>query len=152
MFGVPLGQVIEILVGILLVLTIAYCAILNERLKKLRADESALKSMVGELINATKMAERAIATLKGTVSEAERSIGDRLDEADRLSSELTRLVDEGRRVAQRISTAAPSPHRQPSAPAAPVRSNAATSDGLSTSPRASQARPAFSILGLAEEP
>lgn len=105
MLGLPLGQIIEIMVGVLLALTIGYCAMLNERLKRLRQDEGQLKSMVGELINATKVAERAIAALKGTVQEAERSIGDRLEEADLLSKELTRLVDEGRRLTQRVPAA-----------------------------------------------
>ena len=101
MLGLPLGQIIEIMVGILLAITIGYCALLNERLKRLRQDEGALKSLVGELIGATKVAERAVAALKGTVHEAERSMSSQLEEADRLSNELTRLVDEGRRQAQR---------------------------------------------------
>ena len=105
MLGLPLGQIIEIMVGILLVITIGYCALLNERLKRLRQDEGALKSLVGELIGATKVAERAVAALKGTVHEAERSMSSQLEEADRLSNELTRLVDEGRRQAQRPAAA-----------------------------------------------
>ena len=36
MLGLPLGQIIEIMVGILLAITIGYCALLNERLKRLR--------------------------------------------------------------------------------------------------------------------
>ena len=114
MLGLPLGQIIEIMVGILLAITIGYCALLNERLKRLRQDEGALKSLVGELIGATKVAERAVAALKGTVHEAERSMSSQLEEADRLSNELTRLVDEGRRQAQRPVT----PLQRPSSQAA----------------------------------
>lgn len=143
MFGLPLGSVIEILVAILLILTIGYCAMLNERLKRLRQDEGALKGMVGELIGATKVAERAIAALKGTVQEAERSIGDRLDEADRLALELGRLIEEGRRMAQRPLPA------QTRAPSVPLQGRAEPIMQPQTGnaqARASVARSAFSTL------
>lgn len=121
MLGLSFAQIIEIMVGILLLLTIGYCAVLNERLKRLRQDEGALKSLVGELINATKVAERSIAALKGTVQEAERSLGDRLDEADRLSGELSRLIDDGRRLAQRQPVMAqPAIAQRPPAGLAPL--------------------------------
>ena len=54
------GLMIESLVAILLLLTIAYCVTLNKRLKRLRADEMALKATISELITATEIAERAI--------------------------------------------------------------------------------------------
>lgn len=132
MLGLPLGQIIEIMVGILLAITIGYCALLNERLKRLRQDEGALKSLVGELIGATKVAERAVAALKGTVHEAERSMSSQLEEADRLSNELTRLVDEGRRQAQRPVT----PLQRPS--------SLAPASGDQLSGRHVVPRPAFS--------
>jgi len=39
-----LGLMIESLVAVLLLLTIAFCIMLNRRLKKLKADEHALKA------------------------------------------------------------------------------------------------------------
>ena len=50
---------IESLVAILLLVTIGYCVILNARLKRLKADEQALKATISELITATEIAERA---------------------------------------------------------------------------------------------
>jgi len=47
------GLMIESLVAILLLLTIGYCVILNGRLKRLKADEQALKGTIAELITAT---------------------------------------------------------------------------------------------------
>ncbi|MGY3650691.1 uncharacterized membrane protein YoaK (UPF0700 family) [Bradyrhizobium sp. LM4.3] len=55
-----LGMAIETLVAILLMLTIFYCVMLNKRLTRLKADEHSLKAVIGELITATEIAERAI--------------------------------------------------------------------------------------------
>ena len=52
------GLMIESLVALLLLLTIGYCFILNNRLRRLKADELALKATISELITATEMAER----------------------------------------------------------------------------------------------
>ena len=49
-----LGLAIESLVAILLLLTISYCILLNSRLKRLKADEQALKATISELITATR--------------------------------------------------------------------------------------------------
>ncbi|MDO8980158.1 MAG: chemotaxis protein, partial [Afipia sp.] len=53
------GMIIEGLVAALLLLTIGYCMLLNSRLKRLKADEHSLKAVIGELITATEIAERA---------------------------------------------------------------------------------------------
>ena len=78
------GMIIEMLVAILLVLTIAYCISLNRRLKLLKADEQSLRATISELVTATEIAERAIAGLKLTVHECEAGLGARLRSADRL--------------------------------------------------------------------
>src|SRR6202040_624986 len=77
-----IGLVIEGMVAILLVLTIGYCIVLNSRLKMLKADEQALKATISELITATEIAERAIASLKLTVCECDQGLGERLREAE----------------------------------------------------------------------
>ena len=55
------GLMIESLVAILLLLTIGYCVILNGRLKRLKADEQALKGTISELITATEIGQAEIA-------------------------------------------------------------------------------------------
>jgi hypothetical protein len=47
------GLVIESLVAVLLLVTIAYCMLLNRRLKRLKADEQSMRAMIAELITAT---------------------------------------------------------------------------------------------------
>ena len=98
-----IGLVIEGLVAILLVLTIGYCMVLNSRLKMLKSDEQALKATISELITATEIAERAIAGLKLTVRDCDLSLGERLRNADQLSGEIARQLDEGKAVLERLT-------------------------------------------------
>ena len=87
-----LGMIIEVLVAILLMLTIAYCMMLNRRLKLLRADEGALRVTIGELITATEIAERAIGGLKVTARDCELGLGERLTRAERVTADLDRKL------------------------------------------------------------
>ena len=77
-----LGLMIESLVAVLLLLTITFCIVLNGRLKKLKADEQALKATISELITATEIAERAIAGLKMTVRDCDQNLSERLRAGD----------------------------------------------------------------------
>jgi hypothetical protein len=93
-----LGLMIESLVAVLLLLTITFCIVLNRRLKKLRADEQALKGTISELITATEIAERAIAGLKMTVRDCDQNLSERLRAGEGLARELTSQLDGGRQV------------------------------------------------------
>lgn len=97
------GFMIEALVAILLVLTIGYCALLNKRLKSLKADEHSLKATISELFTATEIAERAITGLKMTIRECDENLGHQIEEADKLARMLTRQVETGERVLSRIT-------------------------------------------------
>lgn len=97
------GMMIEVLVAVLLLLTIAYCAMLNQRLKKLKADEQTLKATIAELITATEIAERAIAGLKLTVQECDQTLGERLRNADSMSTEMARQMIRGEEVVAKLA-------------------------------------------------
>jgi hypothetical protein len=98
-----LGVVIESLVAVLLVVTIAYCMLLNKRLKRLRADESSLKATIAELITATEIAERAIGGLKHTVRDVNENLGSQLTAATAMSSQLKNQLSECDGVVRRLS-------------------------------------------------
>jgi hypothetical protein len=98
-----MGLIIEALVAILLMLTIAYCMMLNRRLKLLRADENALRCTIAELVTATEIAERAIAGLKVTARECDLGLGERLTRADRLCADLDRRLAAGQDVVGHLS-------------------------------------------------
>ena len=100
--GLNLGVAIEIVVAILLALTIVYCAILNRRLTRLRADEEVLRATISELITATEIAERAILGLKATASECERALGGRMLAAETLLGDLDQRLTAGNEIVKRI--------------------------------------------------
>ena len=97
------GVVIEGLVAILLMVTIGYCMILNNRLKRLKADERVLKATIAELITATEMAERAVAGLRTTARECESTLGERMIAAEQCCAELNRQVKAGDVVIERLA-------------------------------------------------
>jgi hypothetical protein len=97
------GLMIESLVAILLLVTIAYCLLLNKRLKRLKADEASLKTTISELIVATENAERATAGLKLTAQDCDQTLGERLRTADRLAVDLEQHIASGEAICDRIS-------------------------------------------------
>ena len=120
MINVPLT--IESLVAILLLLTILYCVRLNGQLKRLKADEGALRRMIAELVTATETAERAIAGLKTMVRETDDTLGERLRTAEQFSADMLRYTEAGGEVLGRLAqiagvhlarTGAPMPDVQP---------------------------------------
>ena len=123
-----LGFMIESLVAILLVLTIGYCMLLNKRLQRLKADEHSLKAVIGELVTATEIAERAIGGLKHTVREVNEHLGAQLGAAHDMSDLLKKQLGEADHVVRRLSkiaNAARSPMDEPVA-TAPVTPQPAT--------------------------
>lgn len=116
------GLVIESLVAVLLLLTIGYCALLNKRLKRLKADESSMRGIIAELITATEIAERAIGGLKVTVRECDENLGAQLTMGAALSAKLSKQVTAGDEILRRLSQIAMA--ARPSNPEASVADEA----------------------------
>lgn len=135
---------IESLVAVLLLLTIGFCVVLNGRLKKLKADEHALKATISELITATEIAERAIAGLKLTVRDCDQSLGDRLRVGEALSHELGRQMEASAEIVRRLAqiTAAARPVPQP-APAPQPAISPAEATAIAAQAFAARARHRF---------
>ena len=115
-----IGLIIEGTVAVLLVVTIAYCFLLDRRLRRFRADESLLKGTIGELITATEIAERAIAGLKITVRECDQNLGDRLRAAERFCADIEQQIAAGDAVLRRLSQIAAAGRPVPAVPAPAV--------------------------------
>jgi hypothetical protein len=94
---------IESLVAILLLLTILYCVRLNDRLRRLKADETSMQETIAELVAAVDAAERAIAGLKATVREADETLGESLASAERFGAELQRNTAAGADLLRRLT-------------------------------------------------
>ena len=98
-----LGLTIETLVAVLLMVTVGYCMLLNNRLKRLRSDEHSLKAVIAELITATEIAERAIGGLKHAVRDVNENLGTQLASATQMSDHLKRQLAECDHVVRRLS-------------------------------------------------
>jgi hypothetical protein len=97
------GLMIESMVSLLLALTIIYCALLNRQIRRLKTDESLLKATIAELMQATGLAERAIAGLKLTVKECDQGLGERLRAAEQLSANMDKQIDAGEVLLERFT-------------------------------------------------
>ncbi len=93
---------VEGLVAVLLVLTIGYCILLDRRLQRLRADEANLRATISELLTATEIAERAILGLKETATDCDKTLAQRLREAEFFSREIEKEIGEGEKLLNRI--------------------------------------------------
>jgi hypothetical protein len=120
MSGLPLGLLVETLVAVLLATTIGYCVILNQRLKRLHADRDQLRRMVADLVQATTLANAAVAELKTAALEADTQLRYRVEEAGRLGVELASHLTAGRQVMEKLArimgaarSAAPEEEPQP---------------------------------------
>jgi hypothetical protein len=111
--GFNLGMLVEGSVAILLAVTIGYCAILNRRLKRLHSDRETLARMVGDLVQATGLANAAIRELKGTAVEAEAKLGERLAEAAKVEEELHMQVSNGSQLVEKIARITAAAKSQP---------------------------------------
>src|SRR5262245_14523142 len=138
---------IESLVAVLLMLSIIYSVVLNKRLKRLRADEMALKATISELITATEIAERAIAGLKHTVHDCDQNIGERLRTAERFSADIAAQIVVGEAILHRLTQIASV--ARPSATAAPAAPNAPDARDLVAAANAIAERTRSRLSGLA---
>ena len=97
------GIFIEGLVIVLLTATIVYCYILSGKLKSLKLEESMLRSTIAELMTTTELAERAIAGLKSTARENQKTLGLHVRQAEQLNVELRANLSEGEELVSRIA-------------------------------------------------
>jgi hypothetical protein len=132
--------VIESLVAVLLLLTIVFCIVLNGRLKKLKADEQALKGTISELITATEIAERAIAGLKMTVRDCDQNLSERLRTGESLARELASRLETGKVVIEQLAQIALAARPTPEPPAQKLPAHDAQATAQAASAFAARAR------------
>jgi hypothetical protein len=100
--GSFLSLIIELTVVILLGVTVTYCIILDRRLQKLRADETAMRQTVVDLGLATDRAERAIEGLRVALTETDKTLGENLRTAEATSAGLIDTIRTGDEIMARI--------------------------------------------------
>lgn len=93
----------DILVAILLIATIVSSVRLSRRISRMKADEAGMRQTIGDLVVASATAERAVAGLRATLDECDRTLADRLATAERYAADLSAHVAAGETVIGRIS-------------------------------------------------
>ena len=88
----------DLLVGILLVATIISSVRLSRRITRLKTDESAMRSVVAELVAATDGAERAVAGLRAALAECDRDLAHHMEMARQQTQDLGRAMEAGEKV------------------------------------------------------
>ncbi|MBI1239839.1 MAG: hypothetical protein GC199_10920 [Alphaproteobacteria bacterium] len=112
-----LSLVLDIALVALLMALIAYCAILDRRLRAVRAGQGELEGFLADLTEATARAEQSIITLRAKSGDKVSELQENVKSARALSDELSLLVETGSRLAERLETARPGVDD----PAAPLR-------------------------------
>lgn len=119
--------ILNLVVIVLLVPTIAYAIILNRRLTALRTSRDELAKVVASFNDATLRAEAGIPKLKKATTEANLALKDRVDKAQTLRDDLAFMIERAEELATRLENGVkvarneslPTPGS--AAPAAPLR-------------------------------
>ena len=131
------------LVAVLLAATIVTSVRLSRRITRLKADEAALRQTIGELVQASETAERAIAGLRTTLGECDRTLADRLRTAERYAADLAEQVAAGNqvmaRIAQIVESSRPAAAGRPDPEPQPQVQQGAHGERLSAAAAAAQA-------------
>ncbi len=149
MFGIGLGMVVEGSVAVLLAVTIGYCVILNSRLKRLHADRDTLQKMVGDLMQATALANAAVMELKTAALEADAKLSVRLEEAADLDRSLSGSVASGSQLIEKIGRITAAARAHALSEAAPAKTAEAKPAPVPVEP---QGRLASALQQLAMRP
>jgi len=92
------------IVSILLLITICYAMILSRKLNALRADKAALKTLIGQLAEASNSAEAGVAGLRAAAGDIGRALEKRLQEAQSLHDDLAYMIERGGAAADRLES------------------------------------------------
>lgn len=89
---------LDIVVGALLVATIAYCTMLNRKLNALRRGESELRDVLSQFASAAERAQAGVAALKKAGRETGATLTDQISEARAMRDDLAFVTERGDRM------------------------------------------------------
>ncbi|MGV8996849.1 MAG: DUF6468 domain-containing protein [Parvibaculaceae bacterium] len=128
-----LGWMLEIIVSLLLIATIGYCATIDRRLRAMREGQDGLRDLIGDLSGATTQALSAIAHLRQASDATGAALSEQVKRGSALADELSVMVQAGNDIANRLggietrrspASSMPQPQMQPrivqSRPAQPL--------------------------------
>ncbi|MGE5514244.1 MAG: DUF6468 domain-containing protein [Bacteroidota bacterium] len=97
--------VLDLLVSVLLVATIGYAVMLNQRLTQLRKNRDDLAKIIVSFNEATVRAETAIPKLRKAAEDAGQSLQERVEKAQSLRDDLAFMIERADTMANRLETA-----------------------------------------------
>jgi hypothetical protein len=95
---VPYSLILDLFVALLLIVTIGFAVVLNNRLGKLRGDRKAFEKLAETFGESTSRAEEGINTLHQTTDVLQQ----RLEKAQALKDDLAFLIERGDRTADNL--------------------------------------------------
>lgn len=95
---------IELILGVLLIATCAYCYVLSGRLRALREGQKEMLSVIGAFDEASRRAENTLSSLQTNSADVNRELNAASARAYALKDELSVMIEAGDRIAQRIET------------------------------------------------
>lgn len=133
--------VFEFIVAGLMVALIVYCVRLDRRLRALRENDSAIRSLIVELQQAAARAEATVGALKTAGLDAERSLNQAIRTAQAVEDDLLRR---GRSLTPPVSVPASRPPVQ--AASAPAPSTTVSGAATAVRPTGKPAMPAAAMV------
>ncbi len=140
-----LSLILDVVVAALLAATIAYAAILNRRLRGLRANKDEFEAMIGEFSEATRRTEGSIQALRLAADQTAKALSAQVERGQALRDELAFLTNRADGASERITSGggarpevaayAATPKAQP-APARPQAASAAAPPRPAANPAA----------------
>ncbi len=100
-----LSVLFDVLLIALLGATLAYGFRLNRRLEQMRAGQAEFQSLLGKFAVATEQAERGVAILRRTATEAGQGLQETTERAAALREDLTFMLGKAGELADRLETA-----------------------------------------------
>ncbi len=147
--------VLDLIIAVLLAATIAYAAVLNNRLGQLRKNRDELAKLIASFNDATLRAEAGIPKLKRASEEASSALIERVEKAQSLRDDLAFMIERADAMANRLegsvrtarSEAKPTP-----APAASISSAGMSGAQMAATPiRSPASRPAPPLSAIPDD-
>ncbi len=144
-----LTLILDGLIVILLIATIVYAVILNQKLNLLRKNKDDLSRMIANFNEATVRAESSIPRLRKAADEARQALQEKVEKAQQLRDDLAFMIERGDSMANRLESSVrmargearpAAPARPAAGPFAPSAAAPSAQPGLTAGPRPS-ARP-----------
>lgn len=124
----PFALILDMLIAILLIATIAYAVMLNRRLTDLRKDQSELEKLAQSFNDATIRAEESIHKLTGSAEDMKRDVQDTLRKAEALRDDLNFLIERAGSSADKLEERVRNNRPEPAAAPAPAYSGKKVKD------------------------